>query len=92
MAISPNTQAMPATPQPGFTDPTTLPDEYAMRVRGDCLAPAINAGDAVLFDKRQPYKTGDLVGVYLKPGCGVAGKVWVSGEIAIEASYSGFDG
>jgi hypothetical protein len=52
-----------------FTDPTTLPDEYAMRVRGDCLAPAIKAGDAVLFDQCQPYAPGDLVGVYLKPGC-----------------------
>jgi hypothetical protein len=40
-----------------------------MRVRGDCLAPAIKAGDAVLFDRRQPYAPGDLVGVYLKAGC-----------------------
>jgi hypothetical protein len=26
-----------------FIDPATLLDEYAMRVRGDCLAPAIRA-------------------------------------------------
>lgn len=52
-----------------FIDPTTLPDEYAMRVRGDCLAPAIKAGDAVLFDQRQPFAPGDLVGVYLKAEC-----------------------
>jgi phage repressor protein C with HTH and peptisase S24 domain len=44
-----------------FVDPTTLPDEYATRVRGDCLAPAIESGDSVLVDKRQPYAAGDLV-------------------------------
>ena len=57
----------PAEAAPNFIDPTTLPNEYAMR--GDCLAPAIKADDAVLFDQRQPYAAGDLVGVYLKPGC-----------------------
>ena len=40
-----------------------------MRVRGDCLALAINGGDAVLVDQRQPYSTGDLVCVFLKPEC-----------------------
>ena len=69
MAKTAHTTTPPAPAQPGFIDPTTLPDEYAMRVRGDCLAPAINAGDAVLFDQRQPCKAGDLVGVYLKEGC-----------------------
>lgn len=59
----------PAPAQPGFIDPATLPDEYAMRVRGDCLAPAINAGDSILVDQRQPYSTGDLVCVFLKPEC-----------------------
>jgi SOS-response transcriptional repressor LexA len=62
-----STSSRPAEAAPNFTDPTTLPDEYAMRVRGDCLAPAIKAGDAVLFDQRQSYKPGDLVGVYLRP-------------------------
>lgn len=69
MAKTAHTTTAPAPAQPGFIDPTTLPDEYAMRVRGDCLAPAIKAGDAVLFDQRQPVAPGDLVGVYLKPGC-----------------------
>ena len=58
----------PSTPEPSnFIDPTTLPDEYAMRVRGDCLAPAIKGGDAILVDQRQPYAVGDLVRVFLKP-------------------------
>ena len=57
------------TEQAGFIDPTTLPDEYAMRVRGDCLAPAIKGGDSVLVDQRQQYSTGDLVCVFLKAEC-----------------------
>ena len=54
-------------PAQAFLDPATLPDEYAMRVVGDCLAPAIKEGDAVVVDKRLPYKAGDLVVIYMRP-------------------------
>ena len=54
----------PAQP---FLDPATLPDEYAMRVKGDCLSPAIKEGDAVVVDKRLPYAAGDLVVIYMRP-------------------------
>ena len=50
-----------------FLDPATLPDEYAMRVVGDCLSPAIKEGDAVVVDKRLPYNAGDLVVIYMRP-------------------------
>ena len=69
MAKSAHSTTTPAPAQPGFIDPTTLPNEYAMRVRGDCLAPAIKGGDAVLVDQRQSYKVGDLVCVFLEAEC-----------------------
>ena len=69
MAKSAHTTVAPASAPSSFIDPTTLPDEYAMRVRGDCLAPAIKAGDSVLVDQRQPFAPGDLVCVFLKAEC-----------------------
>jgi hypothetical protein len=52
---------------PVFMDPTTAPDQYALLVRGACMAPLLPDGSAALIDKRLPYESGDLVVIYLRP-------------------------
>lgn len=62
------TTMVPANPAPvPFLDPALLPDEYALRIRGDCMEPILLDGSAVLVDRRLPYKSGDLVAIYLRP-------------------------
>jgi hypothetical protein len=58
-----------AKPIEHFIDPAKLPRaKYALKVAGDCMAPAVNEGDHVLVDPTVEPKTGDLVIIYLKKG------------------------
>ena len=50
-----------------FLDPATLPDEYAMRVTGNCMAPQIKDGAQAVFSKVEKPKPGDLVILYFRP-------------------------
>jgi phage repressor protein C with HTH and peptisase S24 domain len=52
---------------PAFLQPADVPDKFALRVAGDCLAPLIKEGDAVVVDKRLPYAAGDLVVIFMRP-------------------------
>jgi len=52
---------------PAFLHPASLPDKFALRVVGDCLAPLIKEGDAVVVDKQLPYAAGDLVVIFMRP-------------------------
>ena len=54
-------------PAPAFLDPAELPDEYGMRVLGDCMLPEIADNALLHFDKREPVKAGDTVIIYRRP-------------------------
>ncbi len=58
--IMPKTNSRP-TPHDFIDDISFLPDRYAMPVVGDCLAPEIDDGALLMFDKNEPYRVGDLV-------------------------------
>jgi len=66
MPAKPNTKPAPS-PAPAFVDPATTPDIYALRVSGDCMAPAIRNGDHVLCDKCAPVEAGELAVFYYRP-------------------------
>jgi hypothetical protein len=57
--------------------PAELPDQYARRVAGDCMAPAIKDGEAIIVDKRLPYKAGDLVVIYMRPELVAPGQIGI---------------
>lgn len=54
-------------PVPTFIDPADLPDQYVMRVSGDCMSPEFKHGDALWFDKNAVPAVGDAVIFYLRP-------------------------
>lgn len=57
----------PAPAAAPFIDPATLPERYAMRVAGDCMAPEIEPNALLLFDRTEPVAVGDTVIVFLRP-------------------------
>jgi hypothetical protein len=44
-----------------------LPQEFALRVNGDCMAPEINHGAIVHVNKSGPIKVGDIVVIWRRP-------------------------
>src|SRR3712207_4098111 len=49
--------------EPAFdANPNTFPDRYALRVHGDCLAPAIADGSSILIDRTKPLRQRRLGG------------------------------
>ena len=73
-SATPRNQKSEPKADPAFLDPADLPDQYARRVAGDCMAPAIKHGDAVIVDKRLPFKAGDLVVIYMAARAGSPGR------------------
>ena len=65
-----NAQAMPKAGRlvgaPLPDDLAYMPDQYAMPVIGDCLAPEVRDGALLIFDKTAAYNPGDLVVVFLR--------------------------
>jgi hypothetical protein len=49
------------------TDPETLPDLYCMKLDGDCLAPVVPDGAAVMIKKAETYGVGDVVCIWFRP-------------------------
>jgi hypothetical protein len=66
-AVRKSTPAVKKSAAVIFLDPELAPDLYALIVTGECMAPLHPAGSAVLVDKRQPYESGDLIVIYMKP-------------------------
>lgn len=59
-----------ASPEPKrhlTIDPSELPDRYAMICEGICLEPEIADGTKLLFDKNEPFTSGDLVVLFRRP-------------------------
>ena len=52
-----------------FIDPAALPDKYAMRVIGDCMAPRLSDGEQAVFSKIEKPEPGDLVALFYHPDC-----------------------
>lgn len=50
-----------------FVDLTELPEIYAMRVVGSCMAPEIEDSSVVIVDQLSPCRARDLVVCYLRP-------------------------
>jgi hypothetical protein len=44
-----------------------MPNLYALMTWGDCMEPLYEDGQPLLFSKREPWKSGDVVAIYLKP-------------------------
>lgn len=44
-----------------------LPELYAMICEGSCMEPEFANGDVLLFNKDEPFSSGDLVALYLRP-------------------------
>jgi hypothetical protein len=76
-SATPRNQKSKPIADPAFLDPADLPDQYARRVAGDCMAPAIKHGDAVIVDKRLPFKAGDLVVIYMRPELVAPGEIGI---------------
>src|SRR5687768_2602541 len=57
------------TTSPALTniDSAALPDQYGMRVMGNCMLPQIAHGDLLYFDKREAVHPGDTVIIFLRP-------------------------
>ena len=55
-----------AAPLP-FIHPDTMPDQYALKAVGYCMAPMIPDGTLMVFDKRHEPTPGDIVGVVFTP-------------------------
>lgn len=66
-----STQAKFSNPDsavPDFiTDPSALPEIYAMICAGDCMSPEIKDGEAVGFLRDAPIERGDLAAFFFKP-------------------------
>lgn len=50
-------------------DPATFPEEYALEVVGDSMLPEIKSGAYAVFRKSEPVHAGDVVCIWMKPGC-----------------------
>lgn len=53
-----------------FIHPDAMPDRYALTGYGTCMAPFINDGDCIAFDKREQPQQGDLVGIIFSQPAG----------------------
>jgi len=51
---------------PTPVDLTPLPNLFALRVDGDCMAPLLEDGGCVVVDKRAPPRPGDLVVLHFR--------------------------
>ena len=52
-----DTEALP------FIHPDDMPDQYALTAVGTCMAPLIDDGAVIVFDKRKEPQRGDVVGI-----------------------------
>jgi hypothetical protein len=48
-------------------DPAKLPEQYALAVVGDCMAPTIADGANIVVSKTEKYKPGDIVVIWFRP-------------------------
>jgi hypothetical protein len=53
-------------PSPAI-NPATLPDEYCVRLDGNCLEPDIPDGAAVYLKKSEAFGAGDVVCIWFRP-------------------------
>lgn len=56
---------LPATPT--SINPDALPDEYGLAVAGDCMAPLLPDGVAIVCSRSATYQRGDLVVLWFRP-------------------------
>lgn len=61
----------PSTPSPlpgiPFPDLASIPERYAMILKGDCLEPDLKDGAEVQFSRDEPFKVGDFCCFVLRP-------------------------
>jgi hypothetical protein len=57
----------PPPPAIPSIDPNELPDEYCLKLDGDCLEPLIPDGSAVQFAKSEKFGVGDIVCIWFRP-------------------------
>lgn len=60
----PKPKPLPNIPFPTFED---IPDVFAMKLAGDCLAPELMDGDDVVFTKAEAPRAGDIAIFILRP-------------------------
>lgn len=86
MNASPHGEAIP------FIHPADMPDRYALTGIGTCMAPFINNGDCIAFDKRLSVEPGDLVGVIFTQRAGRRRRLPGLVKRFVSAPPEGFDG
>ena len=74
-ATTKRVQSTPEKTEPKFryASPQTLPPQYVGRCVGDCTAPTVPDGAAVIIDAIQPVLPGDLAVLFFKPEHAPAG-------------------
>lgn len=75
-----------------FIHPADMPDRYALAGVGTCMAPLVNDGDCLAFDKRLPVEPGDLVGVIFTQRAGMQRRLPGLLKRLVSAPPEGFDG
>lgn len=45
------------------------PDRYCVVGAGVCMSPEIEDGTPLVFDRREPCRVGDIVGIWFRPEC-----------------------